>query len=304
MRRKLYLLLGLLFVIVSTVSIPAKTAHATSAYDYSYQQATSLQTSSSVSGYSCNPVDITSNWASYLLDSSKWRSGANWSAGAASLRSALSNPNASWGVYQFNNGTTDQVEFFWTEDTTAKLDWTTDGVNIATTNSGSNIHLASVSCEKWMYGTGGDNPVVYGVWTLPSYSVSTPTTASLGYTKKILFTHNFDTNYPSGYAGLYVNTTSNAPTAIKGDIQCFNGPTPTITNVHVTPSVGAADNADLSSDGSGGMFYSYIPSETATSYSLNIDCGGITMPAGPVDPAVDNYLWYCSTAVSSECYLQ
>jgi hypothetical protein len=207
-------------------------------------------------------------------------------------------------VYQFNNGTTDQVEFFWTEDTTAKLDWTTDGVNIATTNSGNNIHVASVSCEKWMYGTGGDNPVVYGVWTLPSYSVSTATTASLGYTKKILFTHNFDTDYPSGYAGTYVNTTSNAPTAIKGDIQCFNGPTPTVTNVHVTPSVGAEGDADLDDDGSGGTFYSYIPSETASSYDLEVTCGGVVMPAGPADPAVDNYLWYCSTAVSSECYEQ
>lgn len=200
-----------LFFVISLIApslMPSGVAGATTNYDNSLQLATSLRTSSAVApNQACDPTDLSFDWSTYLTDESKWRPGANHSAAKVSFLAAKANAvDGAWGVHQYSGtpahgGQRDIVEFWWTEDPTARLDWSTDGVTISTATPGANIRLASIACTNYYYGGGSSVPVVTMTASIPSYGVSTATSSSPGYTAKLLFAHGFDPNYPIGYAG-------------------------------------------------------------------------------------------------------
>ncbi|HSW78005.1 MAG TPA: hypothetical protein VLG36_04360 [Candidatus Chromulinivoraceae bacterium] len=86
------------------------------------------------------------------------------------------------------------VEFWWTEDSSAHLEWSADGVDITTTTTGANIHITDVVCQNYYYGGGPSTPVVGATGMLHSYKVSTSQSSSLGYTERPLFIHGFGNN--------------------------------------------------------------------------------------------------------------
>ena len=139
--------------------ITPNAAHATSDYDSSYQGATNLHTSSTVSGYACSSTDITYDWSSYLTDPSNWYGTSDHSADSSSFLAAKADvTNGAWGVSQYSNGSVAEVEFWWTEDSSAHLDWSADGVDITTTTAGVNIHIADIVCQNYYYGGGPSTP--------------------------------------------------------------------------------------------------------------------------------------------------
>jgi lysophospholipase L1-like esterase len=186
-RRGAGMLLALLSLILATLAFP-NAAHATE----SYPVATSLRTSSTISGSSCNPADVTFDWSSYLTDASKWYGAGSRSADSASFLAAKADTtNGSWGVQQYSDGSLAEVEFWWTEDPSAHLDWSVDGVSITTTTAGANIHIADVVCQNYYYGGGVSTPVVGSTGMIHSYMVGTSLPSSLGYTQRPLFIHGF-----------------------------------------------------------------------------------------------------------------
>ena len=213
MKRARYSARALLFVIALLVSLAVSSgaASATGMYDDSYQSTSTLKTSSSVSGYSCDPIDLTYDWASYLTNESKWYGSFDYSAARTSFLSAITNQaNGAWGVHQYHDNNQDAVQFWWTEDPSAHLIWDVNGVNI---DADTNIHIGAISCSKYMYGNGGSTPVVtaaglvdaFRITTSPSFSVSN------GYSLKALFVHGFTLNEGEGYEGEPILT--RAPTA-------------------------------------------------------------------------------------------
>jgi hypothetical protein len=195
----------LIVALLMSLAVSSGTASATSAYDGSYQSTASVRSWWSFSG--CDSVDTTFDWSSYVLNGAKWPPNIDWSANRTSLLSALNNgSNGAWGVTQFHAATADFVEIYWTEDASAHLEWSGDGVGVTTTASGDNIHVIDIACSQKFYGVGGATPVGVSHMLVHSYKISTSTTWSSWYTQRSLFVHGFDLNYPSGYEGELVKT--------------------------------------------------------------------------------------------------
>jgi hypothetical protein len=196
------LVITLLIVLSSVLSLllPIDPVKATSIYDGSYQSTTSLHTSST--SPQCDSVDTTHDWSSYLLDEAKWPSSPDYSAARTSFQSALNNESdGAWGATQFDATTLDTTQFYWTEDPTAHLEWSSDGVDVTTSTSGNNIYVADVACSQKFYGIGGSTPVVISVTPLHSVKTSTSSSWSSFYIQRTLFIHGFDISYPTGYEG-------------------------------------------------------------------------------------------------------
>ena len=297
------------FVSILSLSLmPVSSTYATSAFDSYYNTTSNLTVGSTYSTAVCTDVDVSSTWSSYLTDSSKWRSGDDWSTAKASFQSARANTSSGiWGASQESISLfgAKSVLFFWSEDSSTELSWEdnigNDGVYIKT-SGGSTIHYASIGCQKYQYGDGVDRPIVITTGTVSRLEISTSSSPHFTTLINQSVTGGVTQNLPSGYAGASIATTSTIPKSFGGNIQCFNGPTGIVTNVYVTPSSGATGDATLSDDGGSGVNYIYYPSETPSSYNLSITCGAATQPAGPADPDNNLYVWYCSTAVQSSCY--
>lgn len=198
---------ALLFAIAffAALTVPSGMASAASDYDGSYQSTALVRSWWSFSG--CDPVDMTFDWSSYVLNEAKWPPNTDWSANRTSLLSALNNgSNGAWGVAQFHTAIADVVEIYWTEDASAHLEWSGDGVDVTTTTSGDSIHVIDIACSQKFYGVGGATPVGISATLAHSQKISTSTTWSSFYTQRSLFVHGFDLNEPSGYGGESVRT--------------------------------------------------------------------------------------------------
>lgn len=306
LRRMLKASVAVLFLSGSLAGTEA--AHASSVYDNNYS--TSASAVVSVSGY-CSETDISSNPFKYVLDPATWYNPSDATDSTSvmyqlreSLIAAFNDANnGSWGVSQGTNedGTFKDVTLFWSDQDGAYLDWTTQEYTDSVLykgNSGSYVHTVNVTCKSRYIG--GPNDVLIA---MPStYNVLSAFVSSGSYGISNFYIYNANNNYPDNHENTYIQ--SGAPVIpISGTIQCFNGPNPVVSRVRVIPNVGTAGNAIVGYDGSGGYSYSYYVSEPAASYEMQIDCGGVTMYTEPSDTSVVSYIWYCSEAVSSTCYL-
>lgn len=189
--------------LVASLVAPSGLANAASIYDSSYQSTATARTS--WSHLNCDPVDITLDWKSYLLDETKWPPGSDFSAARTSLQSALSNENGAWGVAQFTTEIANVVQVYWTEDPTAHLSWSSQGVD-AVAASEENSYSVDIACSNKFYNTGSPAPVVISVAPFQSFKISTSPTWTMFYRMKSLFVHGFDLNYPADYEGTPVRT--------------------------------------------------------------------------------------------------
>lgn len=219
MRKKLYLLWTSLFITASTVSLFGKVAFATSAYDGNYRTTSSLVVgdTATISGVpACSDTNVTDNWSSYITDSSKWPSGISTGELAiygymrASFLAALDDTtNGAWAVSQddleIHGGTyTKSAVIFWTEDSSAALDWTSYSGQVVPSSPASTLNRVIITCS------GSGSSVVPAVTEIdyPSSVYQDLSSSSAGmvyswgaYYSSNLFIHNFDANLPSGYGG-------------------------------------------------------------------------------------------------------
>lgn len=197
------------------------TASASSVFDDAY-----ITTSTAVVDKdgedACDNVDITANWAEYILDKNKWydlSQIANPSSAYNQMRdsfiSTLANSNGVWSVSELEDAASGERKVYitWTEEP-ATIQWNSyasNTIHIPVLYSGANVRTAAVICDD-QYGDEETSlkPVTHSLDTNGT-GKSTAEAYDTDYTQRNLFVHannpSFNYNYPSGYAGLPIVVT-------------------------------------------------------------------------------------------------
>lgn len=197
--------LTLCVVLVASMLSGGVVARATSSYDDIMQPVDQLiidRYGSSTS--SCGREDVSTSYASYIMNSSRWAPGVSPSM-AASFSEALTHGQVGITQYAYGSSTLSDysVTIYWTEDTSLQLWWFSVDEVFARSSLGSTLHFAEIyydsSCHgRLMYYTTSYN-FVNASRQLPL--VSYTTAPSNNETAVGLFLFTGDPNYPTGYEG-------------------------------------------------------------------------------------------------------
>lgn len=133
MRFLTYFLLSVFTISTVSTLFGVDIAKAASAYDNAYHTTDILQVRNADTSPTCTTQDITSNYTDYILDDSKWVTGAPYDSYRENAQTSFLNAidHGRWGVSQTKNTLSpnaDYVTVFWTENTSLSLDWYTSGV--------------------------------------------------------------------------------------------------------------------------------------------------------------------------------
>lgn len=203
-KRGAYALLFVLCVVTSFV-MPSGVASATSIYDNAYQTTDRL-TITDPYRPECQGVDISANWAAYILDSSRWinPSDANnpnsaMSQARSSFQAAITDEQyGTWAVSQRTavDGY-ETVRVIWTQEPSSYLQWQTWGATLRPF-----VHYLNIICNDQAGDSSSDYKVVAQEASLnqSGRSISEPDEGL-----KNFFVHsndsNFNPSYPVGYEG-------------------------------------------------------------------------------------------------------
>lgn len=215
-------LIGIYFLFVLFGSfLLGNTTHAASIYDDTYQLTDRVLVRNDISGGSlaCNnqPVDISQDWSSYILDEDKWVTANNQANGAEDVRDSFKNAinNGRWGVstYYENIGVSGDViaNIYWTEDTSLQLTWQDAGsfTRIFATSQTSDVYVTSIICAD--ANGQGDRPFarmgsLYTNQDVFNWSVVSNSqcdfVARRGVCNYLVYTDY--PNYPTGYDGIEI----------------------------------------------------------------------------------------------------
>lgn len=210
------ILLQVALTILTSVIIGNGAVSASSIYDDNYQTTSTLETwSNNNDGYdgACAATNLTNTWSDYITDSSKWFNPSDalnpsspMSLTRASFLEAMNDPNGSWGVTQHASEHMKSVIVFWSSSGVASLDWSMYAHIGAVVYT--NANYVEIRCKQYEYGWGGSTPVaLYRNYTHSSNPVVS-IESSYPSQYKNLFVYNANNNYPTGYAGEEVPSSS------------------------------------------------------------------------------------------------
>lgn len=234
---KKYIFWSSLIIALLVSSVSGDKVFATSPYDNNYNTTNTLMVGATAYNVGCDDTNLTNNWASYILDASKWRAGSDLSTARTSLLAALNDStHGQWGVSQYTqvhgpnngNGYSKYVLVYWSQDPSAHLDWTTNGWDggsfpyNAVMYSGSNVSMAAIRCSDDYYGDNNPSPVVIDAYLNQTSvgDISTKPNQACGWQAgqvvmwcwmSNLFTYNTNKNLPQGYQGEVVKDLSTDP---------------------------------------------------------------------------------------------
>ena len=231
-RHYMYVLLTLMLVVLF-LGVPMGTARAASSYDQAYRNIGSLVVSANWPGFAvCPSVDVTTNWSSWITDSSKryYTDSTNvtkYEALEASFTSAVS----SGGVWSVSRVTTfsgsnyiQEVHVVWSEDPSALLTWSTVGgfqsIGITKTSA---VHEMYISPRA---NIGGGSNACDLLWGVPHTNVQSTIQISNEFGNSLtgatlpqdnLFVSISNPSYPVGYEGRSIPTPPSAAYVALGD---------------------------------------------------------------------------------------
>lgn len=286
----------------------APSANAASVYDGAYQRTDEAYQYWPFGNYQCpTPTNLSSNWAGYILDESKWQFGQTTFMPQLknSLETALD--SGRWGVSfrKSGNGATDgryigDVVVFWTEDTSLSLDWI-DGGSTKYVYTNPEVYSATITCAK-IYQGGNDQPVAFPTlgWNgvaLQQGAVEVSNSVNFdanpwNATTYNLFAYTNYPNYPVGYEGELIPSEYTPPTPIlshhTGTVDCMDTEPPAQMLIYQTGNNGSATLTVSSLAGKADWAYDF----TDDSYRIAVLCGAKwTYSYGTV--AEKNANWYC-----------
>ncbi len=183
-----------------------KTASAASIYDNVYSRASTLVVNNN-SESQCDNVDLSSNWASYILDDSKWINPSDASNSYSGMSQARQRFIAAVNDSQYgtvsvsqieSGGGGKQVKVVWTQQPNSYIQWETYGAIMQPY-----VDYVTIFC--WGVTTGQAKPIA-GLPNLgqAGQSIAQPGGGVINVVKNFLIHSsdtNFSNNYPSGYAG-------------------------------------------------------------------------------------------------------
>jgi hypothetical protein len=280
MRRKLYLLLALFFIGVSAISTPAKTAHATSAYDTTVLPASVWQVENS------GGIPYTASLAQAIDNVSDTQQ----KTACQTLYSKFMQMDYRYyAVYQPSRYSAESyARAFATDETPGETQWSTSGDMKYAYSLWHNYVSFQLKYENgnvvaFECGNGTNDDYAYMTYAMrwdDGYTAVNPYLAQ-----------GFDVDYPSGYAGDSVPSESIGG-LITGNVQCANTSN-IISAVHINVQSGLDGNAKITDDGLGGKIYRYYLSEESP-YSVAVLCDGDTFYGPTVNSDFYHYHnWDC-----------
>ncbi len=201
------LLYVLSFISLGTASallLSVTSVHAASSFDGAYVNTSNISVGADGAyGLTIPHQDITTTWAQYITDKTKWASSTYNGDADTSFQAALDHGRwaVSEQVFKASGGTVTTVIVYWTEDTSLALSWNDDGFGVTDVSvTGSNIHSISIGSWGYVFGGGSATPVAWAYSTNQGGNVSTSINCD-SLCVKNLFVYTDHPNYPSGYAG-------------------------------------------------------------------------------------------------------
>lgn len=285
MLRKLHLVLALLFIAIS--AMPAKTAHATSAYDTTVVSAGAWEvTAPSYNTYTADLAEAISN----ISDTQQ-------KTACESVYSKFMQMDyRSYSLHQPSRYSPETyARAFATDEAPGETQWSTSGGMKYAYSLWHNYvsfqlkyesgHIVAFEC-----GNGTNDDYAYMTYAMRWDD---------GYTAVYPYlTQGFEVDYPSGYTGDSVPSGAIGG-LITGNAQCANTSN-IISAVHINAQSGLDGNAKITSDGIGGKNYSYYLSEESP-YSVVVLCDGDTF-YGPTVTSdyYYSYNWDCAWTTAGQ----
>jgi|GEM_PF-3592870 len=278
MRRKLYLLLGLLFVSVSVIGAPAKNAYAASEYDATVVPAYSWEVTDS------SGITHSSTIAQAISNISDSQQKSNCEAVYSKL---MQMDYRSYNTLQASRyDTATRAVAYGTDQKPDETQWATEGdIKRAYTRLYNYVGLALIYDNNKVVATDcGD------LTNGDSVGITYAMRWDDGFTPiKEYLTQGFEVDYPIGYDGATI-ASSDIGGQITGSVQCANTNN-VISAVHINAQSGLSGNAKITDNGMGGKNYRYYLSEPS-SYSVTVLCDGDAFYGPIVDS--DYYDWACT----------
>lgn len=263
--KKLTLSLTLLALICS--NIPTPTAHAASVYDTAYQHTNTVSTYANKYGHTCEEVDLTNTWSSYI---------ANNPTLSSSFTEAIG--NGSWAVSQRTYNGEQYIAVFWTETDDLELDFnhlfsSYYETRLKTSDNSNSIHFAYIRTNVAGFTTADPcDIVVINNGTVSDYQFTTNMTMQEAGLVDKGFVFNGTVNDDPDYAGPYPSS-GYTPQLVTGNALCED-PHDVLSAVRIDYSNGFDSDVQLTNAANTSKDYTFRMWSEGP-YRVIVTCDGI-----------------------------